>query len=88
MEFWGFIWLMFVLKIPVVAAMWIVWWAVRSPDPVDDVPVDDGGDSDGGSPHPRRPRPNPPRRGEHGQPAPRAPRRTRVRKRRSPVRAR
>ena len=26
---WGFIWLMFVLKIPILMLLGIVWWAVR-----------------------------------------------------------
>src|SRR6266508_3818033 len=26
---WGFIWLMFILKIPIVALLTIVWWAVK-----------------------------------------------------------
>lgn len=29
---WGFIWLMFVLKIPIFMMFGIVWWAVRSCD--------------------------------------------------------
>jgi hypothetical protein len=50
------------LKLPIVAACWIVWWAVRQGTDADEVR------SDGGSPRPRRPhprprRPRPPRRG-------------------------
>ena len=26
---WGFIWLMFVLKIPIVALLTLVWWAIK-----------------------------------------------------------
>jgi hypothetical protein len=65
---WGFIWLMFVLKIPIVMLLTIVWWAVKqTPEPA--------GDGDGGSrlpaapephQHPRRPLPRHPRRGPHG----------------------
>src|SRR3712207_8766076 len=34
-EAWGFIWIMLVLKIPLVALLWLVWYAVRAkPDPV------------------------------------------------------
>jgi hypothetical protein len=41
---WGFIWLMFVLKIPIFMLFGIVWWAVRRTDepavpPADDVKV-------------------------------------------------
>ena len=27
---WGFLWLMFALKIPIVGLLWIVWWAVHA----------------------------------------------------------
>ena len=31
---WTFIYLMFALKVPIVAAIWLVWWAVKQePDP-------------------------------------------------------
>jgi hypothetical protein len=68
-EQWGFIWLMFALKIPIVALLLIVWWAIRA-DPGTE---QDGGDQgDGGigdRHHPRTPRPTPPRRrGPHGDP--------------------
>jgi hypothetical protein len=79
-EVWGFIWLMLVLKIPVVAMLWLVWWSVQqTPEPV----ADDEGD--GGSGRPRLPHPHDgPRtptvrpRGPHGEPAPPAPARTRT----------
>jgi len=55
---WAFIWLMFVLKIPIVALGWIVWKAIHA-EPVQ--PEDAAFDSDGGGgakhPRPRRPRP-------------------------------
>ena len=73
---WGFLWLMFALKIPIVALLWIVWWAIRSEPETEQEP--DGGD--GGTKHPRHPRqpfPRRPRRGPHGDPALPAPRRTR-----------
>ncbi len=78
MEAWGFVWLMLVMKIPIAALLWLVWWAVRSqPEP----DAEDGGDDDGGigreDPHPRLPR-GPRRRGPHGDPVPPAPARTRV----------
>ncbi len=79
-EEWGFIWLMLVLKIPVAALLWLVWWAVRQqPEP-----IVDSDDSDGGSGTPRVPLPHggprsPGRRprGPHGDPSPPAPPRTR-----------
>ena len=73
---WGFLWLMFALKIPIVGLLWIVWWAVHAEPETDQ--ESDGGD--GGTKHPRHPRqpfPRRPRRGPHGDPALPAPRRTR-----------
>jgi hypothetical protein len=73
---WTFIYLMFALKIPIVAAIWIVYWAVKQePDPPSD-PRDDGGRKRG--PHPRRPFPRRPRRGPHGDPAAPSPPRVRA----------
>jgi len=77
---WTFIWLMFILKIPIVALFMIVRWAVAQTPDV-------GSDEDGGiGPHPRplhphHPRarlPRPPRRGPHGEPAPCSPPRVRA----------
>jgi hypothetical protein len=78
---WTFIWLMFLLKIPIVALFLIVRWAVRqTPEPAGDA---DGGVGPGSQPyhphHPRSRRPRPPRRGPHGEPAAPAPRRVRTR---------
>jgi hypothetical protein len=74
----AFIFLMFVLKAPIVLLLYIVWWAIKA-EPVSDEPQT--GD-DGGSKHPyerhARPRPRPPRRGPHGDPPPRPPSRTRT----------
>jgi hypothetical protein len=70
---WGFIWLMFVLKIPIIGLLWLVWWAIRqSDDPVQGEKV--------------RPRPHPPSRarrprrprGPHGDPLPLPPPRVRT----------
>jgi hypothetical protein len=73
---WTFIYLMFLLKIPIVAAIWIVYWAVNAePDP-----ASERGD-DGGSrrrPHPRPPLPPRPRRDPHGDPAVPSPPRVRT----------
>ena len=77
MEVWGFLWLMFALKIPVAALLWIVWWAVRStPEPEAGPEDDDGGIR---PPRERPPRPEGPRRrGPHGDPAIPAPPRSRT----------
>jgi len=82
---WGIVWLAIALKIPIVALLWIVWWAIKDP-PVPE-PHDDGGGSPDRDPH-RHPRgrpPHPPRRGPHGEPEPSAPRRVRVAERRPRV---
>jgi hypothetical protein len=70
-----FIWIMFVLKIPLVALLLLVWYAIRAtPEPAED---EEGGS--GRRPHPRSPRgAGPQRRGPHtGVPVP-APRRVRL----------
>jgi hypothetical protein len=60
--FWAIFFLLVVLKIPVFAALWLVWWASKTPDPETDAA---GGDGGGG--FNRRPRqpilPRGPRRG-------------------------
>lgn len=63
---WTFFWMMVVLKIPVVALLYLVWWAVHQ---TDEAEPSDGGD--GGVRPPARPRgPSRPRtRGPHGDPA-------------------
>jgi hypothetical protein len=77
---WGFIWLMLVLKIPIAALLYIVWWAIQQ-DTESDVGNPDG---DGGTKvrprddrRPLPPRP-PRRRGPHGDPAPPSPARKRT----------
>lgn len=74
---WAFIYLMLVLKIPIIALLGIVWWAVRAtPDKHGER---DGGDGGAKRPrHPRRPFPRRPRRGPHGDPLPSSPPRTRA----------
>jgi hypothetical protein len=78
---WTFIWLMFLLKIPIVALFLIVRWAVRQ-TPESATPGDDGGVGPRRAPrHPHHPRsrwPRPPRRGPHGEPPPAAPKRVRT----------
>jgi hypothetical protein len=78
---WAFIWMVVVLKIPIVALLWLVWWAVRAePEPATD--DSQGGHGGGGhSPRPRRPRPS--RRGDHALPTPQPPLRVRALAKRS-----
>jgi hypothetical protein len=76
---WTFIWLMVILKIPIVALFLIVRWAVRE---VPDTPGEDGGIKTAPRPpHPHRGRPRrprPPRRGPHASPSPGPPPRVRT----------
>jgi hypothetical protein len=87
---WTFIWLMFLLKIPIVALFLIVRWAVRQTP--EEAPGQDGGIGPRPRPrHPHHPRsrlPRQPRRGPHGEPLPAAPARVRaaVAHRRLPLR--
>ena len=75
--FWAIFWLAVILKIPIVALLWIVWWAIRQ-TPVEENEDDRGGGSDR-DPRPHRPdHPRPPRRGPHADPQPAAPARVRV----------
>jgi hypothetical protein len=62
--FWAIFFLLVVLKIPVIGALWLVWWAVRA-EPL----PEDGAEDDGGYRFPRRgpSKPRGPRRGgPHG----------------------
>jgi hypothetical protein len=81
---WTFVYLMLILKIPIVALLTIVWWAIRStPEESEPVRSDDGG---GTKVPPRQPRHRPvlprhprrPRRGPHGDPLPLPPPRSRT----------
>jgi hypothetical protein len=73
-----FVWMFLVLKIPIGALLWLVWWAINSqPEPATD-------DSDGGGgakrdPHSGPSRPRGPKRGDHPVPRPSAPKRVRAR---------
>jgi hypothetical protein len=72
---WTFIWLMFLLKIPIGGLLWIVWWAIHQTDGQ----AADGGDG-GTKVHAHRtplPRPPRPRRGTHAAIPPPAPSRVR-----------
>jgi hypothetical protein len=77
---WGFVWLMLVLKIPIAALLYIVWWAIHQ----EAEPDVDGNEGDGGTKVRVRDdhRPKPPRlprrRGPHGDPTLPSPPRTRT----------
>src|SRR3954447_5855054 len=68
--FWAFFWLAVVLKIPICALLYIVWWAIHQTDEEVEQ-ADDGGGSDRphGGPRGRPPRP-PRRRRPRAPPAP------------------
>ena len=34
-----FVWMMVVLKIPIAALLWLVWWAVRNSDAAEEEPA-------------------------------------------------
>lgn len=76
-SFWAVFWLAVILKIPIAALLYIVWWALREP-PVPEGDAADGGGGTRRDPHPRIRPPQPPRRGPHADPAPVAPSRVRV----------
>jgi hypothetical protein len=72
---WAMLYLFVALKIPLCAAIYLVWWAIRQePDPTEDV-RDDGGSKR--RPHPVPKLPRTPRRGPHGDEAPVSPPRVR-----------
>jgi hypothetical protein len=84
---WTFVWLFFILKIPMVALFLLIRWAVREPS--ETAPDGDGGIGPRSRPlHPHHPRsrrggrggrgPILPRRGPHGEPTPAAPPRVRT----------
>ena len=76
-----FIFLMLVLKLPIFALFYIVWYAIKSPPEPEPLADDDGGTKRPLSPRPRHPRPalpRNPRRGPHGAPQVAPPPRTRT----------
>jgi hypothetical protein len=73
------LWLFLGLKIPLVAACWIVWWAIhQEPDPDEETTGEGGGRVRPHPRHPRPPLPRTPRRGPHGDQALPAPARVRT----------
>ena len=73
-----FVWMFVVLKLPIIAALVLIWWAVREPEPT--AGEDDGGSRRPRDPKPRPRRPRPPRRGPHAAPPPASPARVRTAK--------
>ena len=78
-----FIFLMFVLKLPIAGLLYIVWWAIHAVPEPEAIPDEDGGTKKPLQPRPRHPHPRPalprnPRRGPHGAPALAAPPRVRT----------
>ena len=77
MDTWTFIFLVLILKIPIVLLLGIVWWAVHAtPESASDE-SEEGGSKRPLNPHPRGPLPRPARRGPHGEHRSPAPPRTR-----------
>jgi hypothetical protein len=74
---WGFLWIMLALKIPLIALIYIVWWAIKQEPEEKTQSSDDDGGIKPRRMHPRKPFPRHPRRGPHGDPAPRPPSRVR-----------
>jgi hypothetical protein len=68
---------MLVLKIPLIALIYLVWWAIKQ-EPDSTPSSDDDGGIKRQRPHPRQPFPRRPRRGPHGDPAPLPPARVRT----------
>jgi hypothetical protein len=75
---WGFIWLMFILKIPILGLFGIVYWAIRQPadEPRGEQPVRPTPAPSPPHPRSRARRPRRPR-GPHGDPLPLPPSRSR-----------
>jgi hypothetical protein len=73
---WMFVWLMFILKIPIIMLFALVYWATRPPVEAGEQEPPEGGD--GGPDHPRPRSPGPSRRGPHTD-RPAAPQRVRIR---------
>jgi len=75
---WAFLYMMVILKIPIVALAYIVWWAIRQHEPIEPA-SDDGGPGVSEGPHrSRRGGPRGPRRGPHGGRMPPSPPRVRT----------
>jgi hypothetical protein len=78
---WELIWLMVIMKIPILYLCWIVYWAIKS-EPRPEHPVATLSEVDGSEPSPWRPARGPRVHGPHGRPT-----RTYARTARAAVRA-
>jgi hypothetical protein len=66
---WELIWLMVIMKIPILYLCWVVYWAIKSePRPEQPAALVAAAD-DGGTPPAWQPRRRPRRPGPHGRPA-------------------
>ncbi len=66
---WEFVFLMLILKIPIVYLCWVVWWAVKAePHPPELAALVPVNEPDSRRPWQRPQRPLRPRRGPHGSP--------------------
>jgi hypothetical protein len=71
---WTMFFLFVVLKAPLIALCWLVWWAIKQVPDEDEQPGGGGNDRRPRPvPHPHGPLPRTPRRGPHGEPAPPSP---------------
>jgi hypothetical protein len=77
---WELIWLMVIMKIPILYLCWVVYWAIKS-EPLPEQPAAVVAADDGSDPTPWSPRQRSRRRGPHGRPT-----RGYARTRRAPVR--
>ena len=78
---WELIWLMVIMKIPILYLCWVVYWAIKS-EPRHEEPATVAVPDDGGSPGWRPAQRGPRRPGPHGRPM-----RKYARSRRAPIRA-
>ena len=78
---WELIWLMLIMKIPILYLCWVVYWAIKS-EPRRDEPATARVRNDDDGPPGWRPRPRARRPGPHGRPT-----KTYARGRRAAVRA-
>lgn len=80
MQWTTFVWMFLVLKIPIAALLWLVWYAIHAEPEGADSSSDENGGGPGLDPRPKPRRPIGPRRGDHPAPTP-APARVRLKSR-------
>ena len=73
MEWTTFVWMFVMLKIPIVMLLWLVWYAIQTPEPEIADDRDEGGSDRRHRGLPRNPR-RPRRGGPHAAPPPAPPR--------------